>query len=344
VGPLGAGDVDRFLQSLDGALAEQITGDYWTHSLVRELETQKGRAPAALGFRAAQIVLGAKALFSDQLLQNLLDSTVPGGRAASEAHHLFPQAWLQSRGIRERRVVHQVANLADLGWHENTAISAQSPAKYVPVLREKLAIDDDAWGRVCAEHALPVGWESMEYPDFLRERRRRMADLIRVAYRKLGGEAEAHVLPPPWFLPGSDAVWQRIVETERAVRAVVRDVYVARFGDAAARHLEGALPEQERGGLARALRARPVGADPLTIVDYLYLGQLPPLLFRDDVWQDARRRLGGGDDVKPRLQTAIAQIIPVRNEIAHVREVTPERLQRANLACSDVLAMLRGAS
>jgi hypothetical protein len=58
-------------------------------------------------------------------------------------------------------------------------------------LREKLAIDDDRWGRMCAEHALPLSWESMEYEDFLRERRRRMADIIRVAFRQLGGIASS---------------------------------------------------------------------------------------------------------------------------------------------------------
>ncbi len=36
--------------------------------------------------------------------------------------------------------------------------------------------------------ALPLGWESMDYTEFLRERRRRMADIIRVAFRQLGGE------------------------------------------------------------------------------------------------------------------------------------------------------------
>jgi hypothetical protein len=29
---------------------------------------------------------------------------------------------------------------------------------------------DDRWGRMCAEHALPLGWETMEYEEFLRER------------------------------------------------------------------------------------------------------------------------------------------------------------------------------
>jgi hypothetical protein len=74
------------------------------------------------------IELGTRALFSDQLLQNLLDSPADGGRAASEAHHLFPTTWLHSRGIQERRRVNQVANLADVGWHENSVIGNRGPA------------------------------------------------------------------------------------------------------------------------------------------------------------------------------------------------------------------------
>ena len=340
VARLEAQDADGFVRALDEAMAETLTGDYWTHSLVSALETQKARAPAALAFRAAQVVLGTRALFSDQLLQNLLDPPAHGARAASEAHHLFPVAWLHTRGIRERRRVNQVANLADVGWHENSAISGQGPVEYVPRLRQKLAIDDDRWGRLCAEHALPSGWESMEYEEFLRERRRRMADVIRVAFRQLGGEGDAPPLTPPWFLPGAESVWQRIVETERALRGVVREVYAVRFGEDAARRIEEAVPERERESLARALRARPAGADGLSIVDYLYLGQLPPLLFASDVWEEARGRFRGAQDVKQRIQTAITQIAPVRNEIAHVREVNRDRLLRANLACADVLEML----
>jgi hypothetical protein len=189
--------------------------------------------------------------------------------------------------------------------------------------------------------AVRRGWETMEYEEFLRERRRRMADIIRVAFRQLGGEPDAPPLTPPWFLPGAEAVWQRIVETERALRGVVREVYVARFGVAAARRIEEALPEGERETLAHALRARPAGSEPLSIVDYLYLGQLPRLLFAADAWQDARQRLGDAPDLKLRLQSAVGRIAPVRNEIAHVREVDSDRLLRASVACADVLEMLQ---
>jgi hypothetical protein len=339
---LESDDAGGFVRALDDAMSETITGDYWAQSLVSALETQKARAPAALAFRAAQVVLGARALFSDQFLRNLLDPPVQAKRAASEVHHLFPEAWLRARGIREHRRINQVANLADVGWYENNVIGSRGPADYVPRLRQKLEIDDDRWGRMCAEHALPLGWESMEYADFLRERRWRMADIVRVAYRQLGGESDGPPLTPPWFLPGAEEVWQRIAETERALRGVVREVYASQFGNAAAAKIEEMLPERERETLIRALRARPAGSEPLSIVDYLYLGQIPPLLFAARVWEEVRLRLGNAPEGKQRLQTAVGQIASVRNEIAHVREVDRERLLRASVACADILGMLHG--
>ena len=333
-------DAAAFVGELDSATAETLTGDYWTQTLVGDLETQKARAPAALAFRAAQIVLGARALFSDMLLRNLFDQSQAAGRTAREAHHLFPINWLRSQGIVDRRHANQVANLADAGWHENTTIGGQSPAVYVPRLRKQFRIDDNQWGRMCAEHALPLEWERMDYDEFLRQRRTRMAELIRVAFRQLGGEPDAPPLTPRWFLPGAEAVWQRIGETERALRALVREVYATKFGDAAARTIEAKLPERERETLTRALRTRPPGSDPLTVVDYLYLNQLPALLFASEVWQYVKAKLSDAEDGRRRLQRALDEIAPVRNEIAHVREVAPDRLQKANVACGDVLALL----
>lgn len=334
-------DATAFVQAMDEALAVVLTGDYFTHGLIAALETQKARAPSALAFRAAQVVLGARALFSDQLLQNVLDPPLAGGRSASEAHHLFPRDWLERHGVRDRRRINQAANLADVGWHENTVIGAQSPSVYVPRLKADLGIGDDAWKRQCAEHALPLEWETMDYDTFLKERRRRMADVIRIAFRKLGGEAQAEPMTPPWFLPGSETVWRRIAETERALRQVVRDVYVELFGDGAARKIEDAIPAAERGALDRALRSRPAGTDALTVVDYLYLGQLPPLLTSSAIWPKAQARVGGSAKAKQLLNEALGQVAPVRNEIAHVREVSAVNLQRANLACAEILEMLR---
>lgn len=109
IGRVANSPAEKFVAILDEAINETITGDYWTRSLVSALATQSTRAPAALAFRAAQVVLGARALFSDQLLRELLDPPTGGSRSAGESHHLFPVAWLQSNRIRDRRRQNQVA-------------------------------------------------------------------------------------------------------------------------------------------------------------------------------------------------------------------------------------------
>ena len=96
-------DPTAFVQTLDEMLGDTLTNDYWNQTLLAALDTQRGRAPAALAFRAAQIILGAKALFGDQPLQNLLAAPGGGGRAASEMHHLFPKACSMIAGLRSER-------------------------------------------------------------------------------------------------------------------------------------------------------------------------------------------------------------------------------------------------
>jgi hypothetical protein len=335
---------EGFISALDAAISEAVGGDYWERTFAAALETQKSRAPAALGFRAAQVVLGARALFSDQLLQTYLAPGAQAGRSASELHHLFPEAWLRSKGISDRRMINQVANLADVGWYDNSAIGSRGPAQYVPRIRERLNIDDSSWARMCSEHALPVGWEMMKYEEFLYERRRRMADIAHVAFRQLGGDADEGPLTPPWFLPGSEEVWKRIATTEVALRRLVRDVYASRFGDKAAEKITDTLSDSDRDALRRATRNNPSGLSTVGVIDYLYLGALPPLLFAPNVWDDVRTKIGATKEVKGKLELAIQQIAKVRNEIAHVREVSADQLMRASVACSDVMEIIRDKS
>jgi hypothetical protein len=129
---------------------------------------------------------------------------------------------------------------------------------------------DDRWGRMCAEHALPLGWETMEYEEFLRER----GNGWRKSFVSRSVSSGASQTLRRSRRRGS-------CRAPRPLRAVVREVYAARFREAAAQRIEEALPERERESLARALWARPAGSEPLSIVDYLYLAQLPPPAFRD---------------------------------------------------------------
>lgn len=122
--------------------------------------------------------------------------------------------------------------------------------------------------------------------------------------------------------------------SNRSIRALFT------LGRLLASKIEEAIPERERESLSCALRSRPAGSDPLSVLDYLHLKQLPVLLFANDVQQETRSRLDA-PDAKRKLNDAVDLIAPVRNEIAHVREVSPQRLQETSVACDDMLALFK---
>jgi hypothetical protein len=228
-----------------------------------------------------------------------------------------------------------------------TGLRLQKTARFrvvapgAPDVQARQNIDDARWGRACAEHALPPGWESMDYEEFLGERRRRMADLIRAVCRQLDGEPEAAPLSPPWFLPSAEQRWKRIGETEHALRNVVAEVFAAVYGANAAARIRASLLGPAKAALGRAMRTRAGSDDIAALLDHLYLAQLPALLFAGDAWAEARGRFGDRADARRSLQEAVDAIAPVRNDIAHVREEERTALMRASVACDDVLAMLR---
>ena len=71
-------------------------------------------------------------------------------------------------------------------WNGRTTwISAiPLPSEYVPIVRQRF-VDHSEWDTMCDAHALPRGWERMDYQDFLTERRRLMAGIIRRGLRQV---------------------------------------------------------------------------------------------------------------------------------------------------------------
>ncbi|MCY4262958.1 MAG: hypothetical protein OXC97_06575, partial [Candidatus Dadabacteria bacterium] len=174
---------DEFSQILDDIIANELTNDFWAITLPVSLESSSARNPALFAYVAAQNKLGAPVLFSHKSVADLIDPTIQTKKKALERHHLFPRAWLERAGIGNRRVINQMANYALLEWPDNLDISDDSPREYVPLLRERFA--DDDWATMAELHALPEGWEEMNYPEFLAERRKLMAGVIRHGFEKL---------------------------------------------------------------------------------------------------------------------------------------------------------------
>jgi len=179
---------DEFVSVLDGTSDATLTGDYWSITLPNDLATSAAYGPSLFAYYASLVLLDAQALFSDQKIGDLLDPSVHGTKSPAERHHLFPKAYLDSLGIRETREVNQIANYALAEWGDNVHIGGRSPAEYAPELAARFGPED--LRRMHYWHALPDGWEQMEYRDFLARRRELIATVIRDGYDTLRATEE----------------------------------------------------------------------------------------------------------------------------------------------------------
>lgn len=185
----GVSGADAFVDVLERIMNETLTDDYWRIQLPSELETTAARSPTLYAYYASLSLLKARVLFSPMTVSELLDPAVRGDRLAVERHHLFPVAYLKSIGVDAAREVDQIANYAVVEWPENAAIGAQPPQDYAPPLMEALSPNERQQMKLW--HALPEGWETMSYSEFLAERRRKIADVVRLAFGSIGFAQDA---------------------------------------------------------------------------------------------------------------------------------------------------------
>lgn len=176
IADLPAGDGAAFISELDRLIAGNFTYDYWEISLPNRLDTSSARSPVLFAYLAALNLLDAEVLFSEVRVRDLLD---PEGRAprAIERHHLFPKAFLSRNGVTGTRQTNAIANMAFLDWAEKLKISDRDPVTYWPVMTE--GISANRIRQQAYVHALPVGWEQLDYAVFLERRRKLMAHVIR---------------------------------------------------------------------------------------------------------------------------------------------------------------------
>jgi hypothetical protein len=107
-------------------------------------------------------------------------------RQGRQGTELSDEDYLKSIGIYETRLINQAANYASVEWGDNAKISNQSPAEYFP--RYAARFQEDELRQMMEWHALPDGWEKMDYGTFLVERRKLMAQIIRKGFEKLSDE------------------------------------------------------------------------------------------------------------------------------------------------------------
>lgn len=208
-----ANSADEFVEIIDHVIDTQLTEDFWKVSLPDLLESSAAWSPYLFGYYASLNLLDAKALFSNMKINDLFDPGQKQTKSPVERHHLFPKAYLSSIGVTGTTRTNQIANFAFVEWADNIDISDKKPSEYFserfamlpPADREQAAF----W------HALPPEWEHMDYAEFLRARRLRIASVVEAGFKQLrAGGAPATAVADSSTLPTvSDLLRQ--METQR---------------------------------------------------------------------------------------------------------------------------------
>ena len=174
---------DEYVQYLENYISTRFTDDYFDVTLPKNLATSSTTSPVWLGYIAALNVLGTPMLFSTAPLSKFLFPGANGSKNTIDRHHIFPKHYLEVLGYMDNRDRNQVANYAYIDYATNIQISDKPPMEYVGMYRAKLG--EEAYRRTCRENALPENFETFNYPDFLAERRKLMAGIIRQGYERL---------------------------------------------------------------------------------------------------------------------------------------------------------------
>jgi hypothetical protein len=175
-----AGFVKVLNEQIDAAVPE----DWWRVTLIDWLNTSSSTAPAYVAYIAALNILDADVLLATSKVKDWISPRrlVKG----IEKHHLFPRDYLKEvLGLKDSKKINQVANYALVEWSDNITISKQPPTVYWP--QEVAAKKIEQIRRVRQEewHALPDGWISLGYDEFLHQRRRLMANVIHEGFKRL---------------------------------------------------------------------------------------------------------------------------------------------------------------
>ena len=180
---------DEFLAVLRYVSDSTLTNDFWAITLPTELATSSPRSPSLFAYYASLVLLEAQGLFSKQKVADLLDPSVHGTRALVERHHLFPKGF-PSRPWGSLTFGIPTRSLTTRCWSGGTTRAFPTPPRVTmwPVMAKKVTPTE--LRDMCHWHALPDGWEGMEYEDFLEQRRELIGKVIEEAYGKLRGAVD----------------------------------------------------------------------------------------------------------------------------------------------------------
>lgn len=171
---------------------ERRLGDtFWDNILVENFNTSVASSPYWKTFIIAQIKLNNRAFLS----KNIDVRTLIEGRG--DVHHIFPKDYLQKNGKNNRSIYNQIANFAMLQTEVNIQIGKKAPNEYMKSIIEQCNGQENKYGAINSiedlkanmkENCIPESFVNMtidNYDEFLKERRKLMAQKIKDYYNTL---------------------------------------------------------------------------------------------------------------------------------------------------------------
>lgn len=112
-------------------ISKEITESFWDITLPNSvLDTSSVQSFSYLIYNAALIFEDKKALFSDTKLRDIMNPFLKEKKKTIDKHHIFPVNYLRKLGIRDIRMINQIANFIFLEYKDNIQIGDKSPDIY----------------------------------------------------------------------------------------------------------------------------------------------------------------------------------------------------------------------
>lgn len=189
-------DIKRFSSYEDPLEYLKITEDgelsdaFWKVNLVQRLNTSVASSPYFNMYLISQVKAHDKGFLSTQIdVESMLENR-------GDIHHLFPKNYLTKNGIPQSQY-NQIANYVLLQQEINIKIRDAAPCVYMQEVLQQCQtkqavyggiVDTDVLQQKLEQNCIPDGFEKMDirdYPDFLNQRRMKMAEKIREYYISL---------------------------------------------------------------------------------------------------------------------------------------------------------------
>ena len=185
IATLGAAE---YLRQIEEA---ELSDVFWDVRLPNNFETPRATSPFFQAFLAAQVASGARGFLSKSITVAAMH------QQSGDIHHIVPKDYLRKNGYPDRGDYNQVANFALTETSINISIGNKSPVTYMAevqaqiesgVLRLGEITEHEALADNLDANAIPANLGEItaaSYPQFLVERRKLMAQVVRRHYEQL---------------------------------------------------------------------------------------------------------------------------------------------------------------